>query len=84
MHRADDPPLSSNVALPDDWEIVRRHGNYRWWVVLLDLVSLAPGSPPETVTLTVRQKSSGAIRTVTAHNERAAISRIIDRQFDFK
>jgi hypothetical protein len=91
MHRADDPPLSSNVALPDDWEIVRRHGNYRWWVVLLDLVSLAPGSPPEapgsppeTVTLTVRQKSSGAIRTVTAHNERAAISMIIDRRFDFK
>ena len=84
MHRADDSPVSSDVALPDDWEIVRRHGNYRWWLVLLDLVSLAPGTSPETVTLTLRQKSTGATHAVTAHNERAAIRRIIDGQFDFK
>jgi len=84
MLRAQDPPLSTDIAFPDDWEIVRRHGNYRWWLVLLDLVSQAPGTPPETVTLTVRQKSTGATRTVTAHNECAAIRRIIDGQFDFK
>jgi hypothetical protein len=82
MLRADEPPLSSDVALPDDWEIVRRHGNYRWWLVLLDLVSLAPGSPPETVTLTLCQKSTGVTRAVTAHNDRAAIGRIVDGQFD--
>jgi hypothetical protein len=81
---ADDRPLSRDAALPDDWEIVRRHGNYQWWLVLLDLMSLAPGTPPEAVTLTVRQKSTGATRTVTAHNECAAIRRIIDGRFDFK
>ena len=84
MHRAHDPPQSIYAALPDDWEIVGRHGNYRWWLILLDLVSLAPGTPPETVTLMVRRKSTGATHAVTAHNEHAAIRRIIDGQFDFR
>jgi len=84
MRLVDHRRPSTGVVLPDDWEILGRHGNYGWWLVLLDLVFLTPGTPPQTVTLTVRQKSTGATRTVTAHNERAAITRIIDGQFDSK
>src|SRR5215468_3699669 len=71
--------MSNCVELSDEWEVVARHGNYSYaWIALL-----FGGAPePDSVTLTIRHKSTGATRTVTAYREREAITKINNGQFD--
>ena len=75
--------MQDDREILDDWEIVGRHGNYRWWQAILttvlglfDPAGATSAVVPDSVTLTVRRKSTGAIHTVTAENERAALARI--------
>jgi hypothetical protein len=68
MPRLNSSPLSPDVVLPEDWVVVARYGNYSWWEMLLCL--LGPGGvEPLTITLIVRQNSTGVTHSVTAHNE---------------
>src|SRR5262249_57192930 len=71
--------MSNGVELSDEWEVVARHGNYSYaWIALL-----FGGAPePDSVTLTIRHKSTGATRTVTAYREREAITKTNNGQFD--
>ena len=75
--------LAPDVALPEDWEVVARHGNYSWFEMFLCLLGPA-GVEPGTFTLRVRQKSTGVTYFVTAHNEHAAVAKIMKREFDHK
>jgi hypothetical protein len=68
---------------PQGWEIVSRHGNYGGWVALiLHFVILTPPSEPNTITITVREKSTGLVYSVTAANEREARARLAEGKFD--
>jgi hypothetical protein len=81
--------MSSPPELPDQWEIVARHGNYGWVVfqALLGMLFAATGSgswalpPTSTSTWTVRHKPTGATRTVTASSEDEAITKVNSGQF---
>jgi len=84
--------MSNCVELSDQWEVVARHGNYNpVWMdivgnVLIGLLTggTAGGSTPlpNSVTLTVRHKTTGVTRAATAHCEREAITKINNGQFD--
>jgi hypothetical protein len=80
--------MLENPTLSDEWEIIARHGNYGWGrfliAAMLGVVGQAPeiSASPKSVTLTVRHKSDGSVRTVTASNEREAENKINRGQFD--
>jgi hypothetical protein len=76
--------LSPDMALPEDWTVVARYGNYSWWQVLLCLVFQGPPVEPLTITLIARQESTRVTHSVTAHNEYAAVTKIINGEFDPK
>jgi len=63
---------------PEDWEVVSRKANYPWFGVILIFFDLGHSS----VTQTVRQKSTGITRRVTADNEREAADCIANGWFD--
>jgi hypothetical protein len=79
--------MSTPQELSDQWEIVKRHGNYGWGAfvaAIIDGLLGGGGGPgePASITLTVRHKSTGATHVVTANNEREAITKVNSGQFD--
>jgi hypothetical protein len=81
--------MSRPPELSDQWEVVKRQGNYGWVVfqALLGMLLAATGSgswapTPNSVTWTVRHKPTGATRTVTAFSADEAITKVNSGQFD--
>ena len=75
------PPAKEDI--PEGFEFVSRHGNYGgWFRTLLYFVAYAPPGMPDTVTIKVREKSTGAIRSITASDERVALAKLSNRIFD--
>ena len=73
--------------LSDDWEILSCKTHYSWAVALFAfLLSLLSGSLPDSVhlnaTWTVRQKSTGLVRRVTANNKSEAAEHVAKGLFD--
>jgi hypothetical protein len=71
---------------PDDWEIVSRKTNRPWFksflMIVLGLVMQDNPGVFSSVTWTVRQKSNGETKRVTALSESAAADKIANREFD--
>ena len=66
-------------GIPEDWEVVSRKTNH-WWLGAFFVVLLEGlGS---SVTWTVRQKSTGITRRVTALSESEAANKIAKGYFD--
>jgi hypothetical protein len=79
--------MPDNPNLSPEWEIVGRHGNYGWGLFPIAAVIGVIGQDttilaPKSVTLTVRHKSDGRVHTATADNEREAVNKINNGQFD--
>src|SRR5262245_43451275 len=83
--------MSNCGELSDEWAVVARHGNYDdvWSSIVINgLLGLLTGGAggwaplPNSVTLTVRHKTTGVTRAATAHCEREAITKINNGQFD--
>jgi hypothetical protein len=74
------------TRIADDWEIVSRKPDDRGWILpmLVQLALLIPMMPAtfSTVSWTVRQKSTGVIRKVTARSEQEARQKIELGLFD--
>jgi hypothetical protein len=74
-------------SISEDWEIVSRK-TYRRWIASFFMVVLGlflEGYPPginSSVTWTVRQKSTGMVRRVTAASESQAAAMIAKGLFD--
>ena len=65
------------------WEILSEHVNrHSLWEIILAL--FAGVRPPPTITYTVRQKSTGATRTVTCFGAGELRERIAKGQFDYE
>ena len=74
-------PASENI--PEGFELVSRHGNYGgWFRTFLYFITYVPPGIPDTVTIKVREKSTGAIHSVTASDEHVALTKLRDRIFD--
>ena len=81
MHPMFNPPTHENT--PEGFELISRHGNYGgWFRTLLYFSTYVPPGMPDTVTIKVREKSTGVIRSVTASDERVALEMIKNRIFD--
>jgi hypothetical protein len=66
--------------LPENWEVVCRKTNHFWITTLLGF--FLDGVVQASVTWTVRQKSTGITRRVTADSEWEAADKIANGQFD--
>jgi hypothetical protein len=72
--------------IPDDWEVVSRKIK-RYWIatIFINIIFSWLLSDPEifsTVTWTLRQKSTGVIKRVTANSESEAAERFAKGYFD--
>lgn len=73
--------MSDDVA---GWEIISKQGEkYTFWEMIFGLLIGAPLTDP-TFKFTVRQKSTGIIKTVTAYDEGELPERIARGAFDFE
>ena len=70
--------------IPEGWEIISRHGNYGGWLnTLFHLFILQwPPSLPSSITLKIRETSTRIVYSVTASDERGAMAKIRNRNFD--
>jgi hypothetical protein len=71
--------------LVEDWEIVAKKTNAKFWFSLLMLVAipLELDQPPHSsVTWTIRQKSTGLVRRVTAKSLCEATEKVRQAYFD--
>ncbi len=69
--------------ISEDFEIISRHGNYGGWLKTLSaFVTDVPPGPPDTVTIKVREKSTGNVRSVTARDEPTALEYLRNGIFD--
>ena len=72
--------------LVDGWDIVSRRNNEpaRTWLMLLQLLFTVPGGvqPHSSVTWTLRETATGAVRKVTAQTEQEAKDKIALGLFD--
>jgi hypothetical protein len=64
-------------GIPEDWEVVSRKAKHPWLGVLLAICDIY-----SDVTWTVRQKSTGVMKRVTASSERDAAEKIANGWFD--
>jgi hypothetical protein len=73
-------------GIPEDWEVVGRETNHPWittfFVFILGLISFDPTGLHSSVTWTVRQKSTGIVKRVTARSETEAADKIAKGWFD--
>ena len=67
-------------GIPEDWEIVSRKTNYRWEQIVLTL--LFDDLAYSDAAWTVRQKSTGITKRVTADNRSEAANQIVNGCFD--
>ncbi len=69
--------------IPDGWQIVSRRGNYGGWIrTLFYLVAQWIPTTPDTITIKVREASTGIVYSVTADDEREAMAKLGKRNFD--
>ena len=71
--------------IPDDWEVVSRKIE-RYWIttIFINIIFFWAPYPQilSTVTWTLRQKSTGVIKRVTADSESEAVEKIAKGYFD--
>jgi hypothetical protein len=72
--------------ISEDWEIVSRKTN-SWWIaifvwIIFDLLGGSEMGPRSSATWTVRQKSTGITKRVTADSEGEAADKIAKGYFD--
>jgi hypothetical protein len=68
---------------PEGWEIISRHGNYGGLLrTLSSFVTLVPPGIPDTITLKLRETSTGIVYSITANDEREAMAKLRHRVFD--
>jgi hypothetical protein len=68
---------------PEGWEIISRHGNYGGLLrTLSSFVTLEPPGIPDTITIKLRETSTGIVYSITANDEREAMAKLRDRVFD--
>ena len=77
----------STFASLEDWEILSCEVYYSWiGALFVFLLSLTPSAPPDRIhwsaTWTVRQKSTGIVKRVTADNKSEAADYVAKGQFD--
>ena len=69
--------------IPKEWEIISRHGNFGgWFYMLFHLVLQWPPGIPSSITIKVRETSTGILYSVTGGDERGCMARLRDRKFD--
>jgi hypothetical protein len=69
--------------IPDGWEVVSRQGDYGSLLRILSaFFTLVPPGPPDTITIRVREKSTGLEYSITAIDEREALLKLQNRIFD--
>jgi hypothetical protein len=71
--------------VPEDWEIVSRKTNNFWFEIFVTLILgwfQGATHPHSSATWTIRQKSTGITRRVTALSEREAADKIAKGWFD--
>ena len=73
-------------GIPEDWEVVSRKTNRPWittfFVFIIGLISFDATGFHSIVTWTVRQKSTGITKRVTADSESEAADKIANGRFD--
>jgi hypothetical protein len=73
-------------GIPEDWEVVGRETNHPWtttfFVFILGLISFDATGFHSSVTWTVRRKSTGITKRVTAGSESEAADKIAKGWFD--
>jgi len=78
--------MTRTPQIADDWEVVSRKPNERTWILpmLVQLTFPIPMMPAtiSSATWTVRQKSTGLVRTLTARSEEEAWQKIELGLFD--
>jgi hypothetical protein len=68
---------------PEGWEIISRHGNYGSLLrTLSSFLTLVPPGEPNTITIKMRETSTGIVYSITAKDEREAMAKLRDRVFD--
>ncbi len=68
---------------PEGWEIISRHGNYGGLLrTLSSFVTLVPPGIPDTITIKLRETSTGIVYSITANDEREAMAKLRDWVFD--
>jgi hypothetical protein len=68
---------------PEGWEIISRHGNYgSLFRTLSSFLTLVPPGEPDTITIKLRETSTGIVYNITAKDEREALAKLRDRVFD--
>jgi hypothetical protein len=68
---------------PEGWEIISRHGNYGSLLrTLSSFLTLVPPGEPDTITIKLRETSTGIVYSITAKDEREAMAMLRDRVFD--
>ena len=71
--------------IPEGWEIISRHGNYGgWFGLLFHFLILTPPNMPNTITIKVREKATGLVYSITAANEREALTKLGEGIFDWR
>jgi hypothetical protein len=67
----------------EGWEMISRHGNYGGLLrTLSSFVTLVPPGIPDTITIKLRETSTGIVYSITANDEREAMAKLRDRVFD--
>jgi hypothetical protein len=67
---------------PEGWRMISRHGNYGGLLrTLSSFVTLVPPKP-ETITIKLREISTGIVYSITANDERSVTAKLRDREFD--
>jgi hypothetical protein len=68
---------------PEGWEIISRHGNYGSLLrTLFAFITYVPPSEPDTITIKLREISTGIVYSITGADEREAMAKLRDRIFD--
>ena len=71
------------METPEGWEIISRHGNYGSLLrTLSSFLTLVPPGEPDTITIKLRETSTGIVYSITANDDREAIAKLRDRIFD--
>jgi hypothetical protein len=73
------------VLLADDWEIVAQRTNkpFLFWLLILVAIPLWWIPPTySSITWTIRHRSTGVVRHVTAHSLSEATEKVLQGAFD--
>jgi hypothetical protein len=69
--------------IPEGWEIISRHGNYGSLLrTLSSFITMVPPGEPDSITVKLREKSTGIVYSITAIDDREVLAKLKDRIFD--